>query len=670
MINRRITKFWEDVRKPPSVQDVQSVIRTSGAGSWVTAINALIFVALARPHPTPLFITVWCALTLLICGVVFVRTRRANARNLTYVSRKAVRRLNMFAAILALPWAVLAFVKIGLLNAASSVLVIMVCAGMSAGGTFMLHRTTSAALIYYALILGAVVLSAQIGQTPYSIPITLYAIVYGGFLCYFGMRTADTARELDCSVGELETTVSELEASQRQNHRLANIDGVTGLPNRTAFNRYLDSLTTQNDQSSHFALFLLDLDHFKNVNDLYGHGVGDALLGRIGARLQWHVSQKWIDQDIDSETGPGRAGFVARLGGDEFVVIQEDVDAHAAMSFARDLIVTLNEPVELEGKQIFPGVSIGVAQFPDHGTQPSEITRNADLALNQAKEAGRGGARIFDDTLRSEAILRDRLETALRAALSANQITVCYQPKVCLKNHKVSGAEALVRWQNAELGASSPDVFLPIAAESGLLPALSQRVTEIVARDICDWRQSGIEAGRIAINVHPLELRSPDLLMKNIDFLEENGLSPEDLTIEVTEGCLIGRGSEATQFTLDRLVERGYRLSLDDFGTGYASLSHLRHLQVSEIKIDKSFVSALPESTSDHAIIAATLQLARGMGLKTVAEGIETEVQMKEMVALGVDHGQGFFWSRALSASDFAAFLRQPGKQTGGRATG
>lgn len=658
--------FWDNVRKPPSVQDVQALLRTSGAGSCVTAINALIFVILGVPHEAPLFLIVWFSLTFMICIIVFARTRRASARDMAYVSRKAARRVNIFAAVLALPWAMLAFAELAVLNSEGSLIVIMICAGMSAGGTFMLHRTTLAALIYYTLILGSVVASAHLGGAPFAVAITFYAIVYGGFLCYFGLRTAETARELDRSVGELELIVSELETSQRQNHRLANVDEITNLPNRNAFNRYLDQLIRKAiGHQCAFSLFLLDLDHFKNVNDLYGHAFGDDLLGLIGARLEHHLCQSGNEGARLSD-----GGFVARLGGDEFVIIEQETDIAMSMSRARELIAALNEPVDLDGKQIFPGVSIGVARFPAHGHTPSELTRNADLALNQAKETGRGVARVFDDNLRSAALLRDRLETALRAALCGDQITVCYQPKICLKTLDLSGAEALVRWHNPELGASTPDVFLPIAAESGLLPALSQRIIEIVARDMRAWRQVHLNVGRIAINVHPLELRSPDLLMKNIDFLDQQGAGPDDLTIEVTEGCLVGRGSEATQFTLDRLVERGYELSLDDFGTGYASLSHLRNLHVSEIKIDKSFVSALPESESDHAIVAATIQLAQGMGLKTVAEGIETKAQMQSMVELGVDHGQGFYWSRALSAADFSTYVRDHSKAAPTAASG
>ncbi|MEL7012538.1 MAG: EAL domain-containing protein [Pseudomonadota bacterium] len=657
MLQYHIRNIWTALRKPPSVQDVHSVIRTSKAGSLVTAINALIFLIMAAPHQTPVFLAAWCAFTIVICSVVFVRTRRANAREMTYVSPKAVRRLNLFAAILAMPWATLAIWTIAVIDANSSLIVVMVCAGMSAGGTFMLHRTTMAALVYSSIVLGSVVVAAYAGATSCAMPVTFDALVDGGFLCYFGIRTAETARDLDRLVGDLETTVSELETSQRQNHRLANIDGVTGLPNRAAFNRHLNALTdATGDTPEPFTLFLLDLDHFKNVNDLYGHGVGDDLLGRVGSRLQTYV-----DEEGTAQSGTQADGFVARLGGDEFVVIEQGMDEGRSIDYARRLILALNAPVNLGGKQIFPGVSIGLARCPDHGLHPSEITRNADMALNQAKEAGRGVARIFDDTLRREAVARDRLETALRAALQADQITVFYQPKICLQSQTIAGAEALVRWLNPDLGASTPDIFLPIAAESGLLPALSQRVVEIVARDIGAWRQMGIKAGRIAINVHPLELRSPDLLMKNIDFLEGQGISPADLTVEVTEGCLIGRGSEASQFALDRLAERGYELSLDDFGTGFASLSHLRNLPVSEIKVDKSFVSALPDSLSDHAIVAATIQLARGMGLRTVAEGIETEAQKRAMIQLGVDHGQGFFWSPAQNSDNFASFVRDFG---------
>ncbi|MEM8775418.1 MAG: EAL domain-containing protein [Pseudomonadota bacterium] len=641
---RSLQKLKLAFARPPNVEDVESILHTSTAGVLVTCLNAFIFAIFERDDSNGAFLMVWLMLTVSMCAMIYSRSRKARGRKVTHVSPKAVKRLNVFAVILALPWATLAFAVIGLGLSDSALVVLLVCAGMSAGGTFMLHRALVATSLYYVAILGTVIISAVLSGHMDAVAISLYSAVYGIFLLYFSISAGDVARERDGSVAALKSVVSDLESSQEEIYQLANVDGVTGLANRKAFSDELENLSWRYKENGlHFSLLLIDLDHFKNVNDLFGHSVGDELLASVGERLR---------------SIAGESVFVARIGGDEFVVLLKGLEHHGQTAkIANDLIEVLSEPESISGKQIYPGASIGIATCPEHGADVGELMRNADLALTQAKEAGRGHMSVFNDGLRNEVLKRDRLEQALRLALASDEIAVHYQPKVALRTGHVFGAEALVRWHHSEMGSISPDVFLPIAAECGMLPVLSRKIAEIVARDVCDWRAAGLEFGKIALNIHPLELKSPELLTENIELLERSGLSHSDITLEVTEGCVVGRGSDAAKFALDELAERGFEIALDDFGTGHASLSHLRTLPVAEIKIDKGFVFGVLESPQDQSIISATVELSRGMGLRIVAEGIESVAHLEYLAGQGVDLGQGYFWAAALSAADYAYFV-------------
>jgi len=274
----------------------------------------------------------------------------------------------------------------------------------------------------------------------------------------------------------------------------------------------------------------------------------------------------------------------------------------------------------------------------------------ADLALHKAKERGRRRCVMFDAGLRKLILSKDRIETALRAAIDRGEITVAYQPKIHMQHGGMDGAEALVRWTDPELGPIPPDQFLSIAAERGILPTLSHYIADCVARDIQFWKSNGTATGKIALNIHPSDLKSPDTLLKTIDHLESQGVTYRDLTLEITEGCFVGRGTDRSLFILDALSDRGFELSLDDFGTGHASLTHLKKLPVSEIKIDRSFVSGLEHNADDRSIVAAICEIARGKGIRSIAEGVETEAQRDILQELGVLIGQGFLWSGAVSA--------------------
>ncbi len=637
------------LRAPPSPEDVASVTESTGVGVLITAINALVYTLSVGWSDNIGFHLAWLVSTLLLCLFMYFRSRRVMGHKLRRVSRRTARKLVAFSALLALPWAILAFHVLGFGNGEHEVTVLMICAGMVAGGTFMLHRVLAAALAFNWVILGALIVASQIqdvhvhGDHIWST--TVYAAVYGLFLTEVAFRTGQTARERDASLTALSTAVARLESAQAQNHRLAHMDLVTGLPNRKSFSDRLAEMAARHRETGQgFALLLLDLDRFKNVNDVFGHAIGDELLLLVAERLS-----KFFGGDDN----------VGRLGGDEFaVVLDNSAGAGRVRAVAAELIAFLNVPADLAGRQIHPGTSIGAALCPEHSVEPSALMLDADLALQGAKRSRRGTCVVFDERLRSDVIFRDTLEEGLRRAFDLDQTHIVYQPKLSLATGDVIGAEALLRWRHPELGPIPPERFLEVASERGLLPTLSRIVADAVASDILAWRRAGLDFGKVAINIHPDDLKSPELLMENIAALEARGVTNRDLMLEITEGCFIGRGTDAAELVLDGLADRGFELSLDDFGTGHASFSHLKKLPVSEIKIDRSFVAGITDNRDDRSIVAAIAEIARGMGIRSVAEGVERPEQRAILEEMGVDIGQGFLWAPPLEARAFSDFLR------------
>ncbi len=637
------------LRVPPSPEDVASVTESTGVGVLITAINAVVYTFSVGFSANIAFQVPWLVSTLLLCVFMYLRSRRAMGHKITRVSRRTARKLVVFAAILALPWSILAFHVLAFSSGEHEVTVLMVCAGMVAGGTFMLHRVLAAALGFNWMILGALIAASLIqdGQVhgDHFWSTSVYAAVYGIFLTKVAFRTGQTARERDSSVTALSTAVARLERAQAQNYRLAHMDVVTGLPNRKSFHDRLAEMAVRYRETGQgFALLLLDLDRFKNVNDVFGHAIGDELLVQVAERLRGFFG----DDD-----------HVSRLGGDEFaVVLDTSAGAERVRAVAAELIAVLNVPADLAGRQIHPGTSIGAAICPAHSVEPSALMLDADLALHSAKKSGRGTCVVFDERLRSDIVFRDALEEGLRRAFDLDQTYVVYQPKLSLVTGDVIGAEALLRWRHPELGAIPPERFLAVASERGLLPTLSRTVANTVGSDILAWRRAGLAFGKVAINIHPDDLKSPELLMENIAALEARGVTNRDLMLEITEGCFIGRGTDAAELVLDGLADRGFELSLDDFGTGHASFSHLKKLPVSEIKIDRSFVAGITGNTDDRSIVAAIAEIARGMGIRSVAEGVERPEQRAILEEMGVEIGQGFLWAPPLEARAFSDFLR------------
>ena len=422
--------------------------------------------------------------------------------------------------------------------------------------------------------------------------------------------------------------------------QLAMHDSLTGLPNRLRFGEALEkSLVVHDYQKRSCALLLIDLDRFKQVNDTLGHPVGDALLKQVADRLLCLVGNDDVER-------------VFRLGGDEFMVVMPDCQDRSVLgNLAERTIASLSQPYSVKGSRCVIGASIGVAISPFDGRSLEELTRNADLALYAAKDAGRGRFQLFTSDLLQVAEDKRVLEEDLRDALAKGEIKVFYQPIVDAITNVTTGVEALVRWHHAERGWISPALFIPIAEETNLIEALGEWVLRKACEDAARWPGKI----RVAVNVSPIQFKNESLPAIVLSALAASGLAPEQLELEITEGVFLGE-TGATDTMFETLKNIGVRLALDDFGTGYSSLSYLKSAPFDKIKIDQSFVreATLPRSRN-RAIIAAIVALAEALGMETTAEGIETHDQLDLVRALRVSHVQGYIYSKPIAFEEMTA---------------
>ncbi|MBF9034228.1 EAL domain-containing protein [Rhodobacterales bacterium HKCCE2091] len=655
----RIRTFLRRLTAMPEPGDLASVVRISPAGAAVSSSNALVFTVSHFAFGGGPVILIWFAATLLINLWTFRRSRQARVRPGGRVSRRAARMLVASSILLAAPWAVLVAVALPWGSGFDRLIALVVCTGMIAGGTMMLQRTLLASTAFIGTINLGILAGCILSGAPETAVLVVYAALFACFNVYNAGHAGDTARALDRSVARLSEANAELEAAYAKITSLAYVDTVTGLPNRKAFSDGVTkALTEAATGARRFAILLFDLDNFKNVNDSFGHIAGDELLAETGRR-------------IIRVAGPD--ALVARLGGDEFAVLVPVEDGRDPARLARALIAAVSEPATLTGRTVRPGTSIGIALAPDHATTATDLLSCADAALGRAKEGGRGRPVMFDEKLGEMLAESNYIAAELKRAIDAEGLEVRYQPKIDLVTGALAGAEALVRWRHPDLGPVPPDRFLPVAQDRAMMQRISDYVFQAVAADIHVWRAEGHAFGRIAVNIHPTDLKAPNHLMQVVRALEARGLGPADISLEITEGCFVGRGTETAPMILDALADRGYHLSLDDFGTGHAALTHLRTLPVREIKVDKAFVAAIGDSVSDRAIVSATLAIARGMDLVSVAEGVQTAAQVALLREMGADYGQGFFWAPALPAAEFAEFAAvrlAPVTAGGGAASG
>ena len=423
---------------------------------------------------------------------------------------------------------------------------------------------------------------------------------------------------------------------------LANYDALTGLPNRNLLTERINAeIEKAWDQDGQFALMFLDLDHFKDVNDSLGHRYGDNLLVALTKRFQAMVRP----QDT-----------ICRLGGDEFVFLLAEADQAMAKEMVERLLKVVEQPVIIDQYELTITASIGVAIYPDDGLDMESLQRNADVAMYRAKQESRNSFRFFSNHMQLQTARNLQLVNGLRHAIALGQLSVYYQPQIELEGGKLIGVEALLRWQHPQLGFISPAEFIPLAESNGLIIDIGSWVLEQAAQQIQRWHQAGIPHIAVSVNLSSIQFRDPKLPALVKSTLERYDVAPDCLELELTEGVALENPMGAVTM-MDALNALGVRLSIDDFGTGYSSLSYLKKFKVYKLKVDQTFVRDISTDDEDKAIVIAIIQLARSLGLKTIAEGVETPEQKAFLQSQGCDEMQGYLLSKPMNVEDATVFL-------------
>lgn len=442
------------------------------------------------------------------------------------------------------------------------------------------------------------------------------------------------------SIGFFKDLTEEL-AAQKRIEQLAYSDALTGLPNRLMLSqRVAFSLRTAERSGGESGVFFIDLDRFKNINDSMGHTFGDRVLIEVAERL------KRCLRDTDT---------LCRLGGDEFVIFLPELDAHGAEILARRILDVMGRAFQVDEMSFSVGCSIGIALYPEDGRSLDELIKCADTAMYLVKERGRGSFRFYQPQMNVDLLSRMKMDHAMRLAMEQSLFRLHYQPQISLASGQLVGAEALIRWSDAELGNVSPALFIPLAEASGFIISIGNWVLEEAVRQAVVWQNNGTPV-TVSINVSALQFQQTDFVDIVAAVIRGAGLSPHLLELELTESILVNDVNE-TLGRLHALAALGVAMSIDDFGTGYSSLAYLKKFPISKLKIDRSFVMGLPEDESDRAIVSATIGMARGLKLKVVAEGVETVAQRDYLAGLNCESFQGYLCSPALPANEFEQLM-------------
>ncbi len=435
---------------------------------------------------------------------------------------------------------------------------------------------------------------------------------------------------------------TELETASRRIAALSTTDGLTGLSNRRQLGEALAESILQAERSQGtLALLILDLDRFKHINDSLGHEIGDRVLLDTAERLKSCLRQG--DQ-------------VARIGGDQFAMLVQRVDSRGAEAAARRVLEAISRPCAMDGLQFTMTCSVGVALYPVDGSDADQLVRHAETAMLRAKQGGRAGFRFHQPHHDADLRQRMRLDHAMRQALASNRFRLKYQPQVDLHSGAVVGAEALIRWRDPELGEVAPADFIPVAEDSGFIIAIGDWVLAQAVRQAGRWRQDGLSMP-VSVNVSALQFQQADFVDRVAAVLRDNRLPGAWLELELTESILVHDADEALQ-RLSQLAQLGVRLAIDDFGTGYSSLAYLKRFPIERLKIDRSFVQGVPDDESDAGIVRAIIQMSKALGLKVIAEGVESEPQRAFLLEAGCDQFQGYLYAPALDALSFDERVR------------
>ena len=440
--------------------------------------------------------------------------------------------------------------------------------------------------------------------------------------------------------------LTDRKAAEERAEFLARHDLLTRLPNRFLLrDRAEQAFAHAVRAETRVALLLLDLDHFKHINDSLGHPAGDALLQTFADRL------RSTTRDTDT---------VSRQGGDEFLVLLTDIrDSDDIAPIVEKIMHTLARPCALAGQEMSLSCSVGLAVYPEDGTDFDTLIRNADAAMYNAKEAGRNTFRFYSQQMNEDAVHRLDIQNRLRRALERNEFVLHYQPLIDLGNNAVVGAEALIRWNCPELGMQPPGVFIPVAEDSGLIVEIGEWVLREACRQARAWQDAGHRDLVLAVNLSPLQFARGNLVETVRLALADSGANPALIELEITENVLV-KDTEQVLATVRQLHAMGLRLAIDDFGTGYSSLAYLRRFAVEKLKIDQSFVRDLPTDPDAGAIVRAVIQMAKSLKIAVLAEGVETADIAHDLRLLGCDYAQGYYFGRPMPAAAFADQLPPP----------
>jgi diguanylate cyclase (GGDEF)-like protein len=460
-------------------------------------------------------------------------------------------------------------------------------------------------------------------------------------------QVQERTNELVKTNHELQKLVQQQKMTQKKLSHDALHDSLTGLPNRNLFiDRLLQAMKGGSRNHLKYAVLFIDLDRFKVINDSLGHLTGDLLLKEVSHRLEKTLRQ------CDS---------IARFGGDEFCILLEgNITKAEVITITERIITIVSEPYTLQGYEVFTSPSVGITLSQSYYTNPEDVLRDSDAAMYQAKSMGKACFAIFDSSMHNNALLRLQLENDLRVAVKANEIIPYFQPILDLSQGTITSLESLARWNHHSEGFVKPDVFINIAEETGLIQQLGKQVLEKSLQTLAHWRSldNRLNQLSVSVNLSPRQLEDDNLVTEIVDMLKQYDLPPNCLKLEITEGVLIDRFESAKKI-LNQFSEAGIKIMLDDFGTGFSSLSYLHHFPISIVKIDRSFIANMFKEATDMAIIQSVQNLAEGLNMKVVAEGIENQSEVDKLRQMHIDYGQGYLLSKPLTADDTFKFLQR-----------
>ena len=591
--------------------------------------NAIVLALALWSSPERISGVLWASA--MVCGASLVGAKAKASWRTTkaqFVSQRAIHRLVRNALIFGSMWAIVPAVFFERASQGGQLVITCLCAGMLAGGALTFATIPVAAIAFTVpIIVGTAICLGQIGDPVYLLVAVLLVVYTCILLRGVFSYSFEFTRRL---IAQFET-----EKAVRQ-------DTLTRLSNRFAFNEFLEiELSKLSRGGDGFGILLLDLDGFKEINDQFGHPAGDEFLVEVAGRLR--------------RCGQGNE-FVARIGGDEFAVIMSNLDRpDKASELAKRIVTSLADPMFIDRREI-PGAStsVGIVSAPRDGTSTNELLQNADLALYRAKKAAPGSIRSFgpaDDIMAAE---RRELQGDLEKAIERSELFLVYQPFFNIRENRLTGFEALLRWRHPSRGLVSPIQFVPIAEETGLIHSIGEWVIRQACATLARWPKDI----RVAVNCSALQFRNVNILNVIVRALADNAVRPERLELEITESMLISKYDSALA-TLKSLLELGVTVALDDFGTGFSSLTYLRKIPFGRIKIDQSFIREMLDEPGSAAIVKSVIGLASELNIEVVAEGVETSAQLEYLRQSNCDEVQGYFLGRPMLADDAAAFLVQ-----------